>query len=269
LTGVDYQWFQVKLKFRRRSDMAVKYKNLLSLAQFTALLEVKAPGLMLRLKPLREFLGKAGDRRYYDFFFRRSVFLSIILLILAFPISDLFKDDPLEDNSPFDQQNVKKISNNTLIVINATPRTSLAQKRVKVPVIREVEVAMEEIDVPKPEFGAIEIGEEQPESGGGEGTPTGQLPYRRPELMMLVPPVYPKDAEKKGLEGTVGLRVLVTDKGTVDKVEVETSSGHPQMDEAAIKAAQKTRFRPAIKDGQRVAMWINYPIQFALTKKKN
>jgi TonB family protein len=250
--------------------MAAKHKIFMYLVRLNSTLEQKAPGLMKRLQPAIQFLDRAADRNYYDFFFRRSVFTAIVLLILAFPLSDLFKDEPLIDTSPYAQQNVKKISNHTLIVLNAVPRTSLAQKRTKVPVIKEVEVAMEEIDVPKPEFGAIEIGEDQPETGGGgEGTPTGKLPYRRPELMMLVPPVYPKDAEKKGLEGTVGLRVLVTEKGTVDKVEVETSSGHPQMDEAAIKAAQKTRFRPAIKDGQRVAMWINYPIQFALSKRKN
>ncbi|MFC1544825.1 energy transducer TonB [Gemmatimonadota bacterium] len=239
------------------------------LARTIELLEERFPGMMLRLKPLRDFMGKAGDRRYYDFFFRRSVFTAVLLLILAFPISELFKDDPLVDTDAYGSQNVKKISSNTLIVLNAVPRTSLAQKRVKVPIIREVEVALEEIDMPKPQFGAIEIGEEQAESGGGEGTPTGKLPYRRPELMMLVPPVYPKDAEKNGIEGTVGLRVLVTDKGTVDRVEVESSSGHTQMDDAAVKAARKTRFRPAIKDGERVAMWINYPIQFALSKRKN
>jgi TonB family protein len=154
-------------------------------------------------------------------------------------------------------------------VINAVPRTTLAQKRARVPVIREVEFAMEEIDVPKPEFGAVEIGPEQETrtGGTGQGTPSGKLPYRRPELMMLVPPVYPREAEKNGIEGTVGLRVLVTERGTVDKVEIEHSSGYPEMDEAAIKAARKTRFRPAIKDGERVAMWINYPIQFALSKR--
>ena len=78
-----------------------------------------------------------------------------------------------------------------------------------------------------------------------------------------------EDAEKKGIEGTVDLRILVTEKGTVDEVEIAQSSGYTSMDEAAVRAAKRTRFRPAIKDGQRVAMWINYPIQFALTKKRN
>ena len=234
------------------------------------ILEQRAPALMNKLQPLREFLSRAADHRYYDFFFRRSVFASIIFLLLLNVMLDwMLSSGPLVDTSTFPPEKVRKISDHTLVVINATPRTSLAQKRVKVPIIREVSFALEEIDVPKPEFGAVEIGPEVKANASGEGTPTGKLPYRRPELLMLVPPVYPKEAEKKGIEGTVGLRVLVTEKGTVDKVEIESSSGHREMDEAAIKAARKTRFRPAVKDGQRVAMWINYPIQFALSKRKN
>jgi TonB family protein len=247
---------------------AKRNKNIPLIGKAVRHMDMHAPALMSKLQPLRDFISRAGDRNYYDYFFRRSIFLSLILVILAFPFSELFKEEALIDTSPYAIQS-RNISDNTLVVINAVPRTSLAQKRVKVPVIREVAFAMEEIDVPDPEFGAVEIGPELKAETGGEGNPTGRLPYRRPELMMLVPPVYPKDAEKKGIEGTVGLRVLVTKKGTVDKVEVETSSGHDQMDQAAIKAARKTRFRPAVKDGQRVAMWINYPIQFALSKRKN
>ncbi len=247
---------------------AKRNKNYSLVNNLVDYLEQRAPALMTWLLPLRDFLSSAGDRRYYDYFFRRSIFVAVILAILAFPFSDLFRDEALIDNSPYALAS-KNISDNTLVVINAVPRTSLAQKRVKVPIIREVAFALEEIDMPEPNFGAVEIGPELKAETSGEGSPTGRLPYRRPELMMLVPPVYPKDAEKKGIEGTVGLRVLVTKKGTVDKVEVESSSGHAKMDQAAVKAARKTRFRPAVKDGQRVAMWINYPIQFALSKRKN
>jgi len=113
---------------------------------------------------------------------------------------------------------------------------------------------------------SMEIGPDQPtsETGRSEG-----LSYRRPELAMLVPPVYPKDAEEKGIEGMVELRILVTEKGTVDEVEISRSSGLASMDEAAVKAVKSTRFLPAIKNGQQVEMWINYPIQFALKKKRN
>jgi len=218
---------------------------------------------------IEKYLDLAADRSMYDFFFRRSVFASVVLLISFNLILDiLLSSRALEDNSPQVEQELLNISPHTLVVVNAVPRTSLAQKRVKVPVIREVNFAIEEIDIPEPEFGSVEIGPERADPQGGTGG-FGRLPYRRPELVMLVPPVYPKDAEKKGIEGTVDLRILVTEKGTVDEVEITRSSGYPAMDEAAVRAAKRTRFRPAIKDGRRVAMWINYPIQFALSKMSN
>ena len=226
--------------------------------------------VFLFFRRLENFLAQAADRSMYDFFFRRSVFAAVVLVIFFNIALDFFlSKTALEDNYPQTEQELLNISPHTLIVINAVPRTSLAQKRVKVPMIREVSFAIEEIDIPEPQFGVLEIGPDKSIPDGATGSGPGRLPYRRPELVMLVPPVYPKDAEKKGLEGTVNLRILVTEKGIVDDVEISQSSGHSSMDEAAVKAARRTRFRPAIKNGQRVAMWINYPIQFALTKKRN
>ena len=221
------------------------------------------------LREAFDYLGRAADRKNFDFYYRRSYFAALVLFIIFNVILDWLMTQPaLVDDSPFEQA-PRNISARTLIVLNAVPRTSLNQKRVKVPMIKEVPFALEEINVPKPEFGAIDFGPDQPveNPGTGTGLTSGKLPYRRPELLMLVPPVYPREAEKKGIEGTVALRVLVTEKGTVDQVEIEQSSGYSDMDDAAVKAAKKTRFRPAVKDGERVAMWINYPIQFALTKK--
>ena len=212
-----------------------------------------------------KYLSLAADKKYYNFFFRRSVVASIILFISLDLFLDYLKQlHALEDNQPDTEQQLLEMSPRTLVVLNAVPRTTLAQKRVEVPVIKEVAFALDELQVPKPNFGAIEVGPETSTNGQGTGT-AGKGSSRRPELLMLVPPVYPKDAQKKGIEGTVDLRVLVTEQGTVDKVEITTSSGHSDMDRAAVDAAKRTRFRPAIRNGERVAMWINYPIQFALT----
>lgn len=226
--------------------------------------------VMLVLDRIEDFLAQAADRTKYDFFFRRSVFTAIVLTITFNLILEILLQNPaLEDNFPFSENELLKISPHTLIVLNAVPRTSLSQKRIKVPIIKEVSFVVEEIDIPEPEFGAVEIGPERPVPEGGTGIGSGRRSYRRPELVMLVPPVYPKDAVEKGIECTVDLRILVTEKGTVDEVEIAQSSGYPSMDEAAVMAVKKTRFRPAMKNSRRVAMWINYPIQFALTRKTN
>lgn len=217
------------------------------------------------------FFTRFVDRKMYEYYFRRSVVISIIIFISSGPISNWFFGDKYAEalEAPKEQELVD-LSPRTLVVINAVPRTTLAQRRAKVPVIKEVDVVREEIEVPIPELGAVNIG---PVSEGGEGSGEGgvgggKLTYRRPELVMLVPPVYPKDAEKKRIEGSVQLRILVIEDGTVNKVEIITSSGNASLDDAAVKAAKRTRFRPGIKNGKRVAMWIEYPIQFALPKKQ-
>jgi TonB family protein len=211
---------------------------------------------------------QAVRHKNYDYLFRRSVAVSILLLLFAALFSELFKEEEvMELFGP--QRQLLSISRHTLVVVNAVARTSLAKRRIKVPKYKPTELALTELDIPEPELGSIDIGPDVPVDQGpsGPGSPDGQARVRRPELLMLVPPIYPKDAEKKKIQGTVNLRIHVTTLGTVDQVEIINSSGLESMDKAAVKAAQKTRFRPAIKDGQRVPMWISYPIQFALNQK--
>ena len=77
-------------------------------------------------------------------------------------------------------------------------------------------------------------------------------------------PPYPRIALANGEEGTVVLRVLVTQEGTAGAVEVKTSSGHALLDESARKTVQTWRFKPATVDGKPVAEWYQVPIPFKL-----
>ncbi|HUU29802.1 MAG TPA: TonB family protein [archaeon] len=89
----------------------------------------------------------------------------------------------------------------------------------------------------------------------------------KPHIKMLVPPVYPEDAESENIEGKVDLSLHVTEEGAVDSVVTAISSGHQSIDDAAVRAAEKTLFYPAIKDGKPVSMWIEYPFHFDMNKK--
>ncbi|HUU27070.1 MAG TPA: energy transducer TonB [archaeon] len=222
------------------------------------------------LIPAYEYLSLSVNHKMYDYFFRRSVVLSVIL-IFTFNVLLISLQKGRDDADESIQQEMLPLSPRTLVVINAVPRSTLAQRKVKVPEIKEVEIALEEIEIPQPKLGTINIGPDTPVDDGpaGDGMPGGRAASRRPELLMLVPPVYPKDAEKKRIEGSVEMRIHVAVDGTVDQVEITSSSGHSSIDKEAVKAAKKTRFRPAIKNGVKVPMWINYPIQFALPKNKS
>jgi protein TonB len=80
--------------------------------------------------------------------------------------------------------------------------------------------------------------------------------------------VYPKEAERSGVEGDVRLRVALTDSGKVHDVRVLTSLGRG-FDVAAVDAIKnRCRFKPAIgRDGQPVAFVIqSYTFHFELPR---
>lgn len=86
-------------------------------------------------------------------------------------------------------------------------------------------------------------------SGSGEGTgrdeAAAQRPRTPPQLLSGAAPVYPKDLERRGITGTVGLAIVVGSDGGVESVDVSSSSGQPELDQAAIEAAYTYRFEPA------------------------
>jgi protein TonB len=74
---------------------------------------------------------------------------------------------------------------------------------------------------------------------------------------------YPEDARSRGIEGTVVLSVLVDEAGRVRTVKVVSGPGGG-LDQAAAKAVERIRFRPALRRGQPVAAQITYRYTFLL-----
>lgn len=80
-------------------------------------------------------------------------------------------------------------------------------------------------------------------------------------------PSYPPDAMARELEGTVTLKVLVDVDGSPLSVEIERSSGHRKLDDAARRQVlRKWKFKPAIKDGQAIQVYGIVPVSFTLTR---
>lgn len=78
-------------------------------------------------------------------------------------------------------------------------------------------------------------------------------------------PTYPRPAVRAGLTGTVWLRVLVDEAGRPAAVEVDQSSGHRILDDAARRQVlAHWRFQPALHDDQPTQAWGRVPIEFKL-----
>ena len=77
-------------------------------------------------------------------------------------------------------------------------------------------------------------------------------------------PAYPSSARRLGVQGTTLLNVLVDDDGRVSSVVVTQSAGHPDLDQAAVDAVRRWRFDPARRGTEKVAMWVQLPVEFRL-----
>lgn len=77
-------------------------------------------------------------------------------------------------------------------------------------------------------------------------------------------PVYPVSARRRGEQGTVMLKVLVTREGTAASVSVDKSSGSAALDRAAVEAVRKWRFAPARRGTDAVESSVLVPIVFRL-----
>jgi protein TonB len=79
-------------------------------------------------------------------------------------------------------------------------------------------------------------------------------------------PVYPASCRRRGHEGTAVVRVEVGADGTPLKVEIVRSAGCPELDQAALDAARRARFRPARRWGRPVAAALEQPFRFVLRR---
>jgi protein TonB len=86
------------------------------------------------------------------------------------------------------------------------------------------------------------------------------------EMLYEEVPDYQRLAKKSGMEGIVWVKALVDKDGNVKKAMVLKSSGsRAGFDEAAVKAAYKCKFKPAIQNHKPVAVWVSYSVEFVLT----
>ncbi|MCC6409103.1 MAG: energy transducer TonB [Planctomycetes bacterium] len=113
--------------------------------------------------------------------------------------------------------------------------------------------------------------------GAGEGSPDGTGLVRGatpppPDTVAVFlsgeEPKYPKLSRRLNEEGSVVLRVAVDATGVVTDVRVQTSSGFPRLDEAAIAAVKLWRYTPATRAGVAVATILPQRVTFRLVDER-
>jgi periplasmic protein TonB len=161
----------------------------------------------------------------------------------------------------------------TYVPLPQTPRPPQPQRAPTTPIIDEV------FYVPKPEV-PRPIDEDTGMTAPRQTTdePPPQPPPQTggtvaPEPVIVEPavgrtglsePVYPNQAIRMGITGTVVLSVQVLPNGRVGDVRLVRSSGFPQLDESALREARRWRLVPGTRDGVATSMWKEIPITFRL-----
>jgi TonB family protein len=84
----------------------------------------------------------------------------------------------------------------------------------------------------------------------------------KPEIVNKFLPKYPELARIAGIEGVVVVTVVINEKGEVERADIFNSI--PELDEAALQAAKKCKFKPARYNGETVKVSMRIPYKFSL-----
>ena len=85
-----------------------------------------------------------------------------------------------------------------------------------------------------------------------------------PAALNRIIPVYPRSARRKGHEGCVTVEILVDEDGHVSEAGIVSSSGHAELDSAALGVVRTARFAPATENGVAVRGRLRLPFCFKL-----
>ena len=91
------------------------------------------------------------------------------------------------------------------------------------------------------------------------------IPYDDPPVAMTpIRPVYPEIAQEAGIDGVIVVQAFIDEKGRVKETQILKGVPNTGLDEAAMDAIRKTRFKPAKQRERAVGVWISIPVNFRL-----
>lgn len=87
-----------------------------------------------------------------------------------------------------------------------------------------------------------------------------------PQPTSKIQPAYPSSLLSKGIGGRVLISCTVDATGKVTGTTIKSSSGHPDLDKAAINAVNRWKFKPGTKSGKPVKSVAVVPFNFEVKK---
>jgi protein TonB len=214
------------------------------------------------------FTGESANDRLkksWDNWFWGSIMAAVLVHFVVFQ----FWPNMSADDVSFAATDMEAIELPPEIEIPPPPE---AIARPATPVIAEAEVA-EDITIAPTTFEDNPVSDLPPppdNSGSADlaSAPTF-TPYtvapdliNRPEVSRALEREYPPLLRDAGIGGTARVWFFIDEDGRVQDRRLDASSGHAQLDEAAMAVASLMRFTAALNRDKKVPVWVAFPITF-------
>jgi len=102
--------------------------------------------------------------------------------------------------------------------------------------------------------------------GVGSGAPPAVRMASDLVILVRVPPVYPRAALVRGVEGYVDVLFTVTETGTVANVSILAAEPPGMFERETLEAVARWRFQPEIRSGRPVAIPVRTRLRFELNE---
>ncbi len=142
--------------------------------------------------------------------------------------------------------------------------------RPSVPIESESEDIADDLTIEETTLENFEAWDEAPPPPAPEGPQVRFIPYDEPPepiggyAAIQRNVEYPEIAREAGIEGTVIIQAFVDKRGRVTQTVVLSGLPNTGLNEAAMEAIRKTRFKPAKQRDRAVGVWISIPVNFKL-----
>ncbi len=87
-----------------------------------------------------------------------------------------------------------------------------------------------------------------------------------PKLRSNLSLTYPESARISGIQGDVVFSILIDKTGKVKEYHLMKSI--PELNDAAIEAINKLKFKPGKYQGKPVEVWMRFPISFKIKQEE-
>ena len=193
----------------------------------------------------------------FPFIIRVTGLLSIILSIFLFFVLPRFTGETVQEH--YDQIIIEQVDIPQTQQIERPPPPA----RPSIPIESEDEDLADDLTIEETDLGDFEAWDAPPPPPSGPQVRF--IPYDDPPVPLTpIRPKYPEIAQEAGIEGTVFIQAFIDKKGRVTETTVVKGIPNTGLDEAAIEAIRKTRFRPAKQRERAVGVWSSIPVNFKL-----